>query len=610
MSRLPLVAVSLALALCHGAEAARTVRIPPAYLPGSGTESSRADITLTLVDRSGKPVPASDAPNAALFVGAKRLTVATEPVALDVATQDQINGETYYQITLVQGRQTWTRRVQVPQADGSDLTWAEFVGLSAPVSPASTRLLPDPSLAGDAKWVTTLDGQWVLADAPPGSGIPDAPEDGSQYARQDAEWVPVEASAAESDPVYALSPAATITIDDLSDYASAYAWGDHALAGYRLESSTIPWDQISSTPTTCAGYGITDCEPSSAWGSITGALADQADLQAALDARITDAPSDGVPYARQDAAWVAVESITAETDPVYAADPASGIAALDMTHWDSAYAWGDHATAGYLSSESDTAALGALSAHGGAADPHPGYRLESMDIPWDELSGTPTTCAAYGITDCGDPNTDDQTAAEVSVAATPANYSAASADVEAHLSGIDTALGSLGGGHDAVTVTDSSTIDLTLTGQDLTGAVIAVPESAVTDHQSAITITESQISDLGAYLTTESDPTVAGAISAHAGAADPHPTYTTAAEAAAAAPVQSVAGRTGSVTLALADVSGVTPGAIGAEPVGLVSAPATAGDACTAGQRAWDGLYLYSCVAPSTWVRAIAERTW
>jgi hypothetical protein len=46
----------------------------------------------------------------------------------------------------------------------------------------------------------------------------------------------------------------------------------------------------------------------------------------------------------------------------------------------------------------------------------------------------------------------------------------------------------------------------------------------------------------------------AAAVTAHEAAADPHPQYTTAAEAAAAAPVQSVAGRTGTVTLAKSDV--------------------------------------------------------
>jgi len=51
--------------------------------------------------------------------------------------------------------------------------------------------------------------------------------------------------------------------------------------------------------------------------------------------------------------------------------------------------------------------------------------------------------------------------------------------------------------------------------------------------------------------------TAAAAVAAHAAAADPHPSYTTAIEAAAAAPVQSVAGRTGAVVLGVADVLGL-----------------------------------------------------
>lgn len=36
-----------------------------------------------------------------------------------------------------------------------------------------------------------------------------------------------------------------------------------------------------------------------------------------------------------------------ETDPVYIADPAFGIEAGDITNWDAAYGWGNHASAGY-----------------------------------------------------------------------------------------------------------------------------------------------------------------------------------------------------------------------------------------------------------------------
>jgi len=37
-----------------------------------------------------------------------------------------------------------------------------------------------------------------------------------------------------------------------------------------------------------------------------------------------------------------------ETDPVFTASPAFGIASGDITNWDTAYGWGDHASEGYL----------------------------------------------------------------------------------------------------------------------------------------------------------------------------------------------------------------------------------------------------------------------
>lgn len=45
-------------------------------------------------------------------------------------------------------------------------------------------------------------------------------------------------------------------------------------------------------------------------------------------------------------------SIT-ETDPVFTASAAAGIAAGDIANWNTAYGWGDHALAGYLTTEND-----------------------------------------------------------------------------------------------------------------------------------------------------------------------------------------------------------------------------------------------------------------
>lgn len=71
-----------------------------------------------------------------------------------------------------------------------------------------------------------------------------------------------------------------------------------------------------------------------------------------------------------------------------------------------------------------------------------------------------------------------------------------------------------------------------------------------TGSQAISTVTGLQ----GALDAKEAAGAAATAVSSHVAAGDPHPQYTTAAEAAAAAPVQSVAGKTGAVTLAKADV--------------------------------------------------------
>lgn len=73
------------------------------------------------------------------------------------------------------------------------------------------------------------------------------------------------------------------------------------------------------------------------------------------------------------------------------------------------------------------------------------------------------------------------------------------------------------------------------------------------------------------YTDARADVRVAAGVSAHEAAADPHPQYTTAAEAAAAAPVQSVNTQTGAVTLTAADV--------GADPSGTAAGAVTAHEA-------------------------------
>lgn len=62
-------------------------------------------------------------------------------------------------------------------------------------------------------------------------------------------------------------------------------------------------------------------------------------------------------------------------------------------------------------------------------------------------------------------------------------------------------------------------------------------------------------SDVNKPTSTAQQASINAAIAAHNAATDPHPQYTTTAEASAAAPVQSVAGKTGNVILNTSDVS-------------------------------------------------------
>jgi len=83
----------------------------------------------------------------------------------------------------------------------------------------------------------------------------------------------------------------------------------------------------------------------------------------------------------------------------------------------------------------------------------------------------------------------------------------------------------------------------------------AADEAGTSAVWGAITGILSNQTDLqNALNAKENTGVAAAAVSGHEGALDPHPQYTSAAEAAAAAPVQSVAGKTGVVTLDKNDV--------------------------------------------------------
>jgi hypothetical protein len=91
------------------------------------------------------------------------------------------------------------------------------------------------------------------------AGIPDAPSDGSQYARQNATWQIVSGGGGGGLTITTLSNSATSTLN----------------AGVPTAGQALTYDGIDLTWATVSG--------SAAWGAITGTLSSQTDLQGELD---------------------------------------------------------------------------------------------------------------------------------------------------------------------------------------------------------------------------------------------------------------------------------------------------------------------------------------
>ena len=125
----------------------------------------------------------------------------------------------------------------------------------------------------------------------------------------------------ETDPVFTASAAAGITSTNISNWNTAYGWGNHAAAGYltsaAIGSSVQAYDADLSSIAGLAGTsGFLKKTAANTWTLDTNAY------------------------------------LTTESDPVFTASAASGITSTNISNWNTAYGWGNHAAAGYALSSS------------------------------------------------------------------------------------------------------------------------------------------------------------------------------------------------------------------------------------------------------------------
>jgi uncharacterized protein (TIGR02145 family) len=185
----------------------------------------------------------------------------------------------------------------------------------------------------------------------------------------------------ESDPIFMGSDASSITSGDILDWNTAFFWGNHASEGYVVGSSRtltingvgqdLSADRTWNVGTvTAVGLALPSIftisgTPVTGSGTLTASLVSQPAN------RVFASPvgGSGVPAFREllaadipDLDWSKIttgkpttvggygitDAITTESDPVFVASAASSIAAGDILDWNTAFSWGNHASAGYV----------------------------------------------------------------------------------------------------------------------------------------------------------------------------------------------------------------------------------------------------------------------
>ena len=146
----------------------------------------------------------------------------------------------------------------------------------------------------------------------------------------------------------------TIT-DSSANWDIAYGWGNHSLAGYLTSVSGQDHSLLSNLDYASAGH--TGFSPDTHNHDGVYSLIDHnhSGVYQPLDADLTAIAALGftsTAFLKKTAAdtWELDTNtyLTSEIDPVFSASPAAGIIADDISNWDTAYGWGNHASAGYL----------------------------------------------------------------------------------------------------------------------------------------------------------------------------------------------------------------------------------------------------------------------
>jgi uncharacterized protein (TIGR02145 family) len=165
----------------------------------------------------------------------------------------------------------------------------------------------------------------------------------------------------ESDPVFTAHTAYAITGTNISNWNTAYGWGDHSTEGYLTSYSET--DPVFTAHT---AYGITGTNTSQwntayGWGdhSTEGYITSYSETDPVFTAHTaygitgTNTSQWNTAYGWGDHSTEGYLTSYSETDPVFTAHTANSITGTNISNWNNAYGWGDHSSQGYIKTEVD-----------------------------------------------------------------------------------------------------------------------------------------------------------------------------------------------------------------------------------------------------------------
>jgi uncharacterized protein (TIGR02145 family) len=240
-----------------------------------------------------------------------------------------------------------------------------------------------------------------------------------------------------TDAMTTAHPADAITSTSVTNWNTAFGWGNHATAGYVPGTRTITINgttlNLSANNTwnvgTVTSVGLSLPSIFSVSGSPVTSLGTLSATLASQTANLIFASPNGTAGTPAFRALVSSDMPNLDwskittgkpttlagygiTDAMNTSHPANGITAANITNWTSAFGWGDHSLAGYAKYPSQTGNSGRYLTTNGTITSWASLATVALtgsyndltnkpafDGTFASLTGKPTTVSGYGITD-------------------------------------------------------------------------------------------------------------------------------------------------------------------------------------------------------------------